>query len=266
MASVMDTLDLALTEIGHLRKLLKKKKTSQVRSSDERSIAKATALAWFNSHRGILSSVGASSNFQNTDSSYNELLEATDRATSRNAYDSLLKNLRETLIALRSEGASHSQSTTSDNSPSFAPLIADPQMQAILGDRWRECVTCINAGAPLSATVMMGGLLEALLLGRINRESSQSPIFQSKAAPKDKNGHPKGLSDWMLKNYIDVAREMGWISVSAKDVGVVLRDYRNYIHPFKQLSHGVNLTNDDALLLWEVSKAITRQVIDSAKP
>jgi hypothetical protein len=268
MTTVMDCVDLALVEIDRLRKFLKKKTTAQVRSGDERSITKATALAWFNAHRTILSILDASANFQTADARYKQLLEASSRATSRTMYNGLLKALREALIALRSESASKTapSTATSDHPPSFAPLIPDPQMQGILAERWCECVKCISAGAPLSATVMMGGLLEALLLGRVNRETTKAPTFQAKSAPKDKNGQPKPLTDWTLKNYIDVAHELGWISVSAKDIGEVLRDYRNYIHPFKQLSHSINLTNDDALLLWEVSKAVTRQVISSAGP
>ena len=268
MTKAMDVIDLALGEVDRLRKFLKKKATAQVWTAEERSIAKATALAWFNTHRATLANLGSSPKFLTAESLYRKLLEASDRATSRAMYDGLLKSLREALIALRSERATQpvSPTPTSDQSPSFAPLISDMRMQTILADRWRECVKCISANAPLSATVMMGGLLEALLLGRVNREPNKAPIFQAKVAPKDKNGQPKMLPEWTLKNYIDVAHELGWISVSAKDVGEVLRDYRNYVHPFKQLSHGVNLTTDDALLLWEVSKAVTRQVINSAKP
>lgn len=264
----LDTVGLALGEIDRLRKLLKKKSTSQVRATEERSIAKATALAWFNAHRSPLAVLATSQNFQQADSSYRALLEASDRATSRATYDSLLKTLRAALIALRSDGVAHpvQSTTTSDQAPSFLPLISDPQMQSILASRWEECVACISANAPLSATVMMGGLLEALLLARVNHESNKEPIFQATTAPKDKNGQPKPLPEWTLKSYIDVSRELGWISVSAKDVGEVLRDYRNYIHPFKQLSHGISLNTDDAVLFWEVSKAITRQIIKSAGP
>jgi hypothetical protein len=61
-----------------------------------------------------------------------------------------------------------------------------------------------------------------------------------------------------------VAHELGWITVSAKDVGAVLRDYRNYIHPQKQLSHGVQLTPEDATLFWEISKSISRQIVRKA--
>lgn len=39
------------------------------------------------------------------------------------------------------------------------------------------------------------------------------------------------------------------------------RGYRNYIHPSKQYSHNVALSTDDAAILWEVAKAIARQVL-----
>ena len=267
--NAMDSIDLALREAERLRKLLKKKSTAQVRATEERAIAKATALAWFNEHRDTLAGLAASQNFRLADSSYTVLLEASDRASSRTTYISLLKRLRGALIALRSEGAvqlAATASTTSSNDPpSFLPLIRDPEMQKILVARWRECVACISADAPLSATVMMGGLLEALLLARVNCESDKALIFTATVAPKDKHGKAKPLTEWALKNYIDVSHELSWISVSAKDIGEVLRDYRNYIHPFKQLSHGIHLKADDAILLWEVSKAITRQIIESAE-
>lgn len=103
------------------------------------------------------------------------------------------------------------------------------------------------------------------MLARINREADKRPIFTAKNSPKDRAGKTKILSEWMLKDFIDVVHEVGWITVSAKDVGAVLRDYRNYIHPQKQLSHGVHLQLGDAKLFWEISKSIARQVIDSAK-
>ena len=192
---------------------------------------------------------------------------SSERAGARTKYLSILKTIRKELIRLQSECAAMPASLipTDDAAPNFAPLISDAAMQAILNARWRECTRCIAADVPLAATVMMGGLLEALLLARINRETDKRPIFTAKSAPKDRVAKTKPLSEWMLKDYIDVVHELGWITVSAKDVGAVLRDYRNYIHPQKQLSHGVHLKLDDARLFWEISKSISRQVIDSAK-
>jgi hypothetical protein len=72
---------------------------------------------------------------------------------------------------------------------------------------------------------------------------------------------PLPLKDRTLKHFIDVAHELKWISQSAKDVGVVLRDYRNFIHPQKELSHGIELKSDDAALLWDVAKSISKQLL-----
>jgi hypothetical protein len=135
-------------------------------------------------------------------------------------------------------------------------------MQAILVRRWNECAKCVGVDAALAATVMMGGLLEALLLARVHREPDKKKVFQANGAPKDhQSKKPLPLQDWGLRNYIDVAHELGWITSSAKDLGEVVRDYRNYVHPHKEMAHGVLLGNHDAQLFWEVSKGITRQLL-----
>jgi hypothetical protein len=187
---------------------------------------------------------------------------ARERAGARSKYLSTLKAIKRDLVSLRSKCISSPITPTVDIPPAFSQLISDKEMQGILTSRWIECRTCLDANAPLAATVMMGGLLEALLLGRINRESDKKRVFTAKAAPKDKLGKTRALSDWTLKDYIDVTHEVGWITVSAKDVGAFLRDYRNYIHPQKQLSHGVKLGPDDAQLFWEISKSIARQIVE----
>ena len=265
MAGGMDTMTAALAEVDRLRSTLKKNKTTQVRAGDERSIAKATALAWFNGHQKTVPVTVGASALERVDALYQWVLDASDRATARSTYVTRLKELREALIALRKEGlaASVIRAGTTDQAPDFSTLTSDPKMQEILVDRWSECVQCIKAEAPLSATVMMGGLLETLLLGRENRESDKSPVFRAKSAPKDKSGKIKTLGEWMLKDYIGVAHDLKWITVSAKEIAEVLRDFRNYIHPHKQLAHGVQLSGDDAKLFWEVSKSIAVQVLKS---
>ena len=135
-------------------------------------------------------------------------------------------------------------------------------MREILGDRWRECQLCLQAGAHLAATVMMGGFLEALFVARANQLADKAPLFRAKAAPIDyKTKKAQPLSDWTLRNYIDVGEELKWISKSGKDVAAVLRDYRNYIHPEKQRSHAVTLNGHDAAMFWEITKSLTRQLL-----
>src|SRR5262249_20868734 len=115
--------------------------------------------------------------------------------------------------------------------------------------------------APLAATVMMGGILEGLLLAKMNQMANMAPAFTAAAAPRDKAGKTLQLKDWTLKNYIDVAHELKWITTTAKDIGEVMRDYRNYIHPQKELSHGVTLLESDAQMLWEIAKKMILQIL-----
>jgi hypothetical protein len=111
---------------------------------------------------------------------------------------------------------------------------------------------------------MLGGLLEALFLVRINRLPNLAPVFTAAAAPKDKAGKSRPLKEWGLKDYLDVAKELGWIRQSAKDVGQVLRDYRNYIHPEKELSHGITVVAEDTGMFVSVFSSIAEQIIKSA--
>jgi hypothetical protein len=130
----------------------------------------------------------------------------------------MLKQITGALVNLRLDNlvrlstATTAAAPTSDVPPDFSKLIADPRMQQILQRRWIESTLCIAANTPLAATVMMGGLLEALLLARINRETNKAPIFTAVAAPKDKSNKTHPLKEWTLQHYIDVAHELNWIS------------------------------------------------------
>ncbi|MCE3272243.1 MAG: hypothetical protein K0S57_2640 [Ramlibacter sp.] len=109
---------------------------------------------------------------------------------------------------------------------------------------------------------MMGGLLEALFVARANRLTNKSALFSAAAAPIDgKTKKALELRHWTLAPYIDVGHELMWISRSAKDIAVVLRDYRNYVHPEKERSHGVTLVQDDAMMLWEVTKGLAKELL-----
>lgn len=100
---------------------------------------------------------------------------------------------------------------------------------------------------------MMGALIEALLLARVNRLQDKSPVFKANSAPKDKKTRQTlPLGKWTLHDYINVAHELSWIRQPARDVSVVLRDYRNCIHPAKELSQGNSINDQDSAMFWVV--------------
>jgi hypothetical protein len=258
----------ALKESQRLRKALLKDSSKQVRSDDEKQVAKATAQSWFHAHRAAITAVLDDGSVKAIDEQFKLLIAATNRATIRAKYISSLKQVEKLLGQLQAEHivelASYATATaggTADAAPSFSPLVSDSKMQAILINRWNECVTCVDSGAALAAIVMMGGLLEGLLLAKINQLPDKSAVFRATSAPRDRTGGPLKLNEWGLKSYMDVAQELRWISKTAKDIGEVVRDYRNYIHPQKELSHGISISPEDARMLWEVAKSVTFQIL-----
>ncbi len=264
MNNAHDAIETALSDVKRLRQRLKRGKGKQVNSGEEKVIIKATALAWFNNYRDDICTLVDEELLHEVDNIFKEIISASDHATSRPKYDNYLKALTSELPVIREYTLIPTQhpAHTTDAPPDFISLVPDVNMRVILERRWHECVNCINASAPLAATVMMGGLLEALLLARVHRESNKSIVFNSTKAPKDKVARKaKPLNEWTLRNYIDVAHDLKWITSSAKDVGEVMRDYRNYVHPHKELSHGVNLEKNDAMLFWEISKNIAKQLL-----
>jgi hypothetical protein len=256
-------IDSAITEIDHIRKLLSKINVLQIRNSEHRDILKATALSWFRNHRiSIVGSISVDL-LTTIDQSYQIILDATARDAAKSTYLNAANKAKEALVRARSDAfLVVKPPPTTDAPPDFTPLASDPTMQAILVRRWDECCRCIVAGAPLAATVMMGGLLEALFVSRVNKLSDKRKLFASTMAPIDsKTKKPLDLRQWMLASYIDVGHDLMWISRSAKDVAIILRDYRNYVHPEKERSHGIVLSPDDAVMLWEVTKTLSRELL-----
>jgi hypothetical protein len=260
-----DAVESAMGDADKLFRTLKRG-SSQVKSVDEKSSAKATGITWFRSHRPLIERTVDRDLLQEVDGYFKELIDLTDHASNRTRYLSLLKSIKAELSEIRGHALAPKTppDSTADTTPDFGYLVSDLSMKTILAERWMECTKCLRAEAPLAATVMMGGLMEGLLLARINWESNKAPIFSAKRAPKNnKTGKTLPLSEWTLRHYIDVAHELKWISSSAKDVGAVLRDYRNYVHPHKELSHGIVLDTNDAKMFWEITKTIARQLLQT---
>jgi hypothetical protein len=247
-----------VVDVDKLRIAVGRVRIAQIQSAEVKGHIKAVATAWFKSYRITASGHDVAA----VDKIFSSLLTDSERSPSTQKIRNQLKQLRRDVVTLQTQMiVSPATPTTSDVAPTFG-FIPDPVMRDILIRRWNECVACLGARAPIAATVMMGGLLESLFLARVNREPNQSAVFTAKAAPKDnKAGQTQPLNKWGLGNFIAVAHELKWITQSGKDVSEVLQNYRNYIHPQKELSSQASLTPEDAHMLWAIAKAIAIRLI-----
>lgn len=265
--SPAETLTDGIDAVERARAAIAKNRNRQVRSKETRLALRALAFAWFQSYRpGLTASVSAVDALGDADGAFQALMDATDKNAAKRTYADVLARAKNALLALRRSVVTGGAAIDpGDAVPDFSPLAADSTMKGILERRWEECRKCIEARANLAAVVMMGGLLEALFVARANRLIDKKPLFRTKSTPLDpKTKKPVDLRDWTLRAYIDVAHELGWITASAKDVAAVLRDYRNYVHPEKERSHGIVLTDADSTMLWHVTQSLSRQLLGAA--
>lgn len=262
----LDVIELALAEVDHARKKITRGKSKQITQADAIDYLKSVAYSWFRTHRPALENHLPTTAIASVDMQLQRVLEATTKASARTTYRAALNDAKGALTSLRSDAltAPAHAVPTSDPAPDFSPLASDPEMRGILVRRWEECQRCLQAEAHLAATVMMGGFLEALFVARANQLSDKGPLFRATATPLDhRTKKPLQLAEWTLRPYIDVGQELGWISRSGKEVAAVLRDYRNYVHPEKERSHGVTLNIHDSSMFWQLTKSLTEQLLTS---
>lgn len=128
----------------------------------------------------------------------------------------------------------------------------------ILNLRFEEIKKCLGSEAPLSVIFMCGSTLEGILLGIAMKKPREFNTANS--SPKNQEGKAKPLHDWTLSNLINTSFELGLIKEDVKKFSHSLRDFRNYIHPFQQLSSGFNPDKHTAKISWQVLKTAIYQL------
>jgi hypothetical protein len=269
MSNVDTTFDAAIAESAKARARVQKVKTKQVRGIDDVDSLKATAQTWFHTHRPKLVHELPSLDVSAIDTPYTIILSATAKHAVKATYLEALADAKSALVQMRAAVLVAPSADVTPNidemPPDFASLAGNQKMRDILTRRWQECSKCVRANAHLAAVVMMGGLLEALFVARANKLLDKSALIGATTAPKDKStGKTINYQDWMLDSYIKVGHELGWITESAKDFADILKEYRNFIHPAKELRYGISFDVNDASIFWQVTKALARQLLLSA--
>ena len=118
----------------------------------------------------------------------------------------------------------------------FTQIVQDAELADILAKRWVESERAFAGQSYLSTIVLLGSLLEGILFDKV--QQNPKPANQASSSPKHK-GAVLPFDQWTLENLIAVAHECGWIDKDVRDFSVVVRDYRNLVHPRHQRALGV---------------------------
>lgn len=127
----------------------------------------------------------------------------------------------------------------------------------VIKQRVEEISTCLKNNAALSVIFLCGSTLEGLLL---NVARVHPREFNTSASAPLKDQKVKPLQEWTLDNLINVAYEVGFIDLDVKKFSHVLRDFRNYIHPYEQMARNFNPTIETAKISAQVLKAAISQL------
>lgn len=137
--------------------------------------------------------------------------------------------------------------------PSLQKIPLEPLVLAIIEGRLKEIQRAMKAKAWLSVIFLCGSILEGVLLGVAQQKPGK--FNQTKACPKHEDGKPKQFHEWSLAQFIDAAYELDLIKLDVKKYGHALRDFRNYIHPYQQMSSGFSPDEHTGKVSFQVLKA-----------
>lgn len=137
----------------------------------------------------------------------------------------------------------------------FDELGLPPALTDNLRYRWEEAERCMEARAWLSANIMLGSILEAVLPDWLDR--SLPLAMAAKSAPRDKNKAPLPMDKWKLAELIKVAAELGLIDLALTRHANALRENRNLVHPNRQILERSNPDGD----LTAISKQVVAAVL-----
>lgn len=138
-------------------------------------------------------------------------------------------------------------------------LGLDSNVSEVIKLRLKEVESCIGGEAPLASILLIGSIMEGMLLGMATTYPQQ--FNQAPSAPKEKDtGKVRTFPNWTLNNYIDVASEVGMLKQDVKKFSHVVRDFRNYIHPYEQMSSRFFPDKQTALICLQVLKAAISQI------
>lgn len=148
--------------------------------------------------------------------------------------------------------------------PDFSKLNIESKLSNVLSARWIEVEICVSNGAYLSATILMGSMLEGLFLSTLSRNPKEANLAASAPFDKKKN-KVKDFTDWKLVEMIDVAHDIGWIDYDVKKYSHALRDFRNFIHPHQQMLQQSYPDDDTCQISWLVVQATVNDLVKKLK-
>jgi len=136
-------------------------------------------------------------------------------------------------------------------------FVKNSKLKDQLESDWQEANLVYETQAWKCCVVLCGGILEGMLIDALqNREQEASQAYKK---PKKREGSRK-INQWSLEDMVDVAKEIGILGKGTFHLSHAIRQYRNLIHPAKQVAEGNKITEDLATMAMSSIRTFIKEL------
>lgn len=134
--------------------------------------------------------------------------------------------------------------------------IKDKEIKEIILRDLKECAIAISTKQNKLATIMIGSIIEAILFVKLKEKNISSyNISKGKSTNKVKT------IDMALNDLLYVADCEKIIHTNNYHLSHYIRDYRNLVHPAKEIKSKIDISHENVLVMWSILKQLVNDVL-----
>ena len=158
---------------------------------------------------------------------------------------------------LRAKGKEYAMKLSTEPTLKFSFIKHELRIRHFLKRDYQDIQKCFGAECWKAVVILCGGCLEAILY---------DVLKQSEAQAVQSNKHGRGtLKEWTLENHIEVATDLGLITKGVGSFSHSLRDYRNLVHPLKEIRGDYKIQREEANASFESLKMAIRDLEETTR-
>lgn len=134
--------------------------------------------------------------------------------------------------------------------------IKNENIRCIILRDIKECAIAIATSQVKSATILTGSIIEALLYAELKEKGINSYYIKRKG-----NNVSINIEDMALNELLSVVEQEKLIDYNSFHLSHYIRDYRNFIHPAKEIRSKDNITQENVLVIWSILKRLVDELL-----
>lgn len=137
--------------------------------------------------------------------------------------------------------------------------LVDSDLKLILLRDLKECAIAVVSEQDKAATILCGSIIEALLMAKIQERKIVKYDISEISKSKHATSYP--IMDMGLNELLFVSEKEKIICKNNYHLSHYIRDYRNVVHPAKEIRMTQKITHENVLIMWTVLKQLTDELL-----